>query len=324
LGVVTSITLTIAAALPGCGSYTTTSKSSGGSTSVSATASALPQPDSKLPASGYEAEITTWREARVKRLTSDTGWLTVAGLFWLHPGENSFGTDATNDIVLPDGSAPARAGVFVHDAGTTTIRAFPGTPLVWHDKPVETLKMRSDAEDSTDVVALNDLRFFVIKRSDRWGIRMRDLHSAMRRDFHGIDAYRIDPAYRVEARFEPYVPPRGIPIASIIGTVDTMTCPGALVFKLGGKELRLDPVLEAPDADELFLIFKDETSGDETYGAGRFLYTELPKDGKVVVDFNKAYNPPCAFTAFATCPLPPPENDLPIGIRAGEKAYAEH
>jgi uncharacterized protein (DUF1684 family) len=159
-------------------------------------------------------------------------------------------------------------------------------------------------------------------RGGRHAIRLRDPNAAARRNFHGIDTYPIDLAYRVTARFEPYAPPKKVPIANVIGTVDTMLSPGALVFQLGSRELRLDPLLEEPDATSLFLIFKDETSGSETYGAGRFLYTDLPVDGRVVVDFNRAYNPPCVFTEFATCPLPPPQNDLEAAVRAGEKDYA--
>ena len=276
------------------------------------------------PPASHADEIRAWHAKRVARLQSDTGWLTVAGLFWLEPGENSFGTDPKSDIVLPAGSAPARAGVFVHRDGMTRVRAAPGAPLRSGGKSIQELRLRSDAEDTTDVVELNDLRFFVIKRGDRWGIRMRDLNSPMRRGFTRIDTYPIDEKYRVAARFEPYDPPKRIPIANVIGTVDTMVSPGALLFELGGQALRLDSVLESPEDTSLFLIFKDETSGDETYGAGRFLYTDLPQDGQVMVDFNKAYNPPCAFTAYATCPLPPLQNELSIAVRAGEKNYAQH
>jgi len=273
---------------------------------------------------GYEQEILKWRERRVARLQADTGWLTVAGLFWLHPGQNTFGTDRGNDILLPEGSAPGRAGVFVHEKGVTTVRANPGTDLRCDGRKVETLVMRTDHEDTTDVVELGRLSFYVILRGDRYGIRMRDKESSMRRDFHGIEAWPVDPAYRVEARFEPYEPPHNLPIPTILGTIDSMVCPGALVFELQGKTYRLDPVMESPEDTSLFIIFSDATSGDETYGAGRFLYADLPADGTTIVDFNKAYNPPCAFTPFATCPLPPPENELPVAVRAGEKKYAEH
>jgi uncharacterized protein len=281
-------------------------------------------PQAGSPPPGYEKEIQQWRERRVARLQSDTGWLTVAGLFWLHPGDNTFGTEPGNDILLPSGSAPGRAGVFVHADGITTVRANPGTELHCDGRQVSSLVMRTDNEDSTDVVELGRLSFYVILRGDRYGIRMRDKESPMRQKFHGIEAWPVDPAYRLEARFEPYEPPRTLPIPTILGTVDSMLCSGALVFELDGKTYRLDPVLESPEDTSLFIIFSDETSGDETYGAGRFLYADLPENGKTIVDFNKAYNPPCAFTPYATCPLPPPQNELPVAVRAGEKKYDEH
>ena len=276
------------------------------------------------PPASYEDEIRAWSERRVSRLRSDTGWLTVAGLFWLEPGENTFGTAPDNAIVLPSGSAPEHAGVFVHADGVTTVRALTGTPLRCRDRDVTVLRLRTDAEDSTDVLELGRLRFHVIVRSGRHGIRMRDLESPMRRDFHGIDSWPVDRAWRIEARFEPYDPPRHVAIPTILGTVDSMLCPGALVFELQGQRCRLEPVIESPDDPSLFVIFADATNGDETYGAGRFLYAEMPKNGRTIVDFNKAYNPPCAFTPYATCPLPPPQNELALPVRAGEKKYGEH
>lgn len=272
----------------------------------------------------YTDEIRAWQKARVERLKADNGWLTVAGLFWLQEGDNTFGCAPGNTIVLPAHSAADLAGVFTHSGGTTTVRANPGVVLRIGAETVTSRALRSDAEGAPDVVEMGRLRFFVIHRGGRDAIRMRDLESWGRTHFNGIRTYGIDPKWRIEARFEPYDPPHRIPIASIIGTVDSMVCPGALVFMAGGREVRLDPVLEEPDATELFLIFSDLTSGDETYGAGRFLYASLPQGGKTIVDFNKAYNPPCAFTEFATCPLPPPQNALPVAIRAGEKKYGNH
>ena len=306
--------------LCGCGgrSASQTQGTLAGSAALGAAAGGAETPEA------YREEIRSYREKRVARLTSDTGWLTVAGLFWLHEGDNSFGTDPKGDIVLPAGSAPEHAGVFAHHTGVTVLHAAAGVPLTSGDKPVQELQMRTDAEGDYTILSLNDLRFFVIKRGARWAIRMRDLNSPMRREFQDIQVYPTDESYRVSARFDPYTPPKKIPIANIIGTVDTMLSPGALAFDLGGKPCRVDPVLEAPGDTQLFLIFKDETSGEETYGAGRFLYTDLPKNGRVTVDFNKAYNPPCAFTAYATCPLPPPQNELPLAVHAGEKNYGHH
>ena len=286
---------------------------------VAAVAAPQPVPDP------YSAEIQKWRDARVTRLKSDTGWLTVAGLFWLKDGENTFGEDPKNDIVLPaNRKAPARAGSFVHSGGVTRVRALAKTPLVCRGKPVTEMILRTDEDDSTDVLEMGPLRFFVIVRGGKHAIRMRDLESPQRTGFTGIESYDLNPAYKVAAHFEPYSPPKHVPVPNIVGIVDTMLSPGALVFRVDGKEARLDPVLEAPDATQLWCIFSDATSGDETYPGGRFLYCDMPKDGVTTLDFNKAYNPPCAFTAFATCPLPPLQNDLSIPIRAGEKNYGHH
>jgi uncharacterized protein (DUF1684 family) len=274
--------------------------------------------------SAYAADLRAWQERRERNLRSDTGWLTVTGLFWLEEGDHTFGTATGSDMLLPAGSGPARAGVFTHRAGTTSVRAASGVTFLIGGKEVQEATLRPDSHGQPDVLELGRLRFLVIERSGRFGIRMRDLESDARKQFQGIDRYAVDPAWRVEAGFEPYTPPRRIAIASVIGTVDSSLCPGALVFSRDGRTLRLEPILEDPDATSLFVIFSDATSGDETYPAGRFLYCDLPRDGKTMLDFNRAYNPPCAFTPFATCPLPPPQNALPIAVRAGEKTYGEH
>jgi len=164
----------------------------------------------------------------------------------------------------------------------------------------------------------------VIKRGDRIGVRVRDPKSPVRTGFKGLEYFAADPAYKVTAEFVPYEKPRKMPVPTVIGTVEEMDAPGRVRFVIAGKELWLDPVVEDPKEPSLFFIFKDETSGRETYPAGRFLYADMPKDGKVVLDFNKAYNPPCAFTPYATCPLPPKRNALPVRIEAGEKKYADH
>lgn len=282
------------------------------------------EPAASPKPSSYGDEIRAWRERRVERLRADNGWLTVAGLFWLRDGDNTFGCDPKNTIVLPARSAADFAGVFVHHGDATTVRANPGVTLRVGTETITARELKSDAGGAPDVVEMGRLRFFVIRRGGRDAIRMRDLENPARKNFAGIRNYPTDEKWRIEARFEPYVPVRRIPIANVIGTVDSMTCPGALVFTAGGKEVRLDPVLEDPEATELFIIFSDETSGSETYGAGRFLYADLPKDGTTILDFNKAYSPPCAFTEFATCPLPPLQNMLPIAVKAGEKKYGGH
>jgi uncharacterized protein (DUF1684 family) len=251
----------------------------------------------------YESEIATWRKQREERLKAEGGWLSVAGLFWLHEGANTFGKDEKNDIALPDG--PAQAGVFVLSGGKVTVKMNGTEKELW--------------PDSLDLAEAGRVKLYVIKRADRYGIRVKDPGSEMRRNFSGIDYYPAKEAYRVTAKF--VADEKQIPILNIIGTTEPLKSPGVAVFQLNGKEYRVRPVYETPDAKELFYIFKDETSGKETYGAGRFLYSDLPKNGTVELDFNKAYNPPCAFTPYATCPLPPAENKLPVRIEAGEKKY---
>ena len=257
-------------------------------------------------ASTYQNEILEWRRQREAALKAEGGWLTVAGLFWLHEGANTAGRDPKSDVALPDG--PPHAATFDLKNGRVSVTI---------DGKTRTVK-----PDSADAVNVGRLNLYVIKRGDKFGIRLKDPDSEYRREFHGIESYPVNEAYRVTARW--VAEPKKIPILNIIGQTENSECPGYAVFELSGRELRLYPILESPGAKELFYIFKDQTSGKETYGAGRFLYSEMPKDGKVVLDFNKAYNPPCAFTPYATCPLPPPENRLPVRVEAGEKKYGNH
>jgi hypothetical protein len=256
-------------------------------------------------ATAFETDIARWRRAREAALKADGGWLTVAGLFWLHEGVNGFGKDAANEIVLPDG--PAHGGAFELRGGKVTVVAGGISREVPHDSP--------------DAIKVGRLSLFVIQRGDKYGIRLKDPESEYRRNFRGIDYYPARQEYRVTARF--VAEPRPVPILNIIGQTEQYPSPGYAVFRLEGQELRLRPYLEEPDDQQLFYVFRDQTSGKETYGGGRFLYSGMPRDGQVVLDFNKAYNPPCSFTPYATCPLPPAENRLPIRIEAGEKKY-EH
>lgn len=254
-------------------------------------------------ATAYETEIAQWRHQREERLKRDGGWLTLAGLFWLHEGTNTFGKDPGNEIVLPDGEA--KAGAFELHNGKVTVKMDGAIRELW--------------ADSLDVVKVGRLSLGVIKRADQYGIRVKDPDSEYRREFRGIESYPAQPEYKVTAKW--VVAPRKMPILNVLGQTESMDSPGYAVFLLHGHEYRLRPVLETPDAKELFYIFRDRTSAKETYGAGRFLYSDMPADGRVVLDFNKAYNPPCAFTPYSTCPLPPAENRLAARIEAGEKKY---
>jgi uncharacterized protein (DUF1684 family) len=254
-------------------------------------------------ASTYQTEISQWREKREAALKAEGGWLSVAGLFWLKEGSNTIGTGGANDIVLPDG--PATFGAMeLHQGHVRITRGAPAREL----KP-----------DSPDVLQVGRLSLFLIRRGDRFGIRLKDPASEYRRHFTHLECFPASEAWRVTARF--VAEPKKIPILNVLGQTEESDCPGYAVFRLAGQEVRLYPILEEAGAKELFYIFKDQTSGKETYGAGRFLYSDLPRDGQVVLDFNKAYNPPCSFTPYATCPLPPPENRLPMRVEAGEKKY---
>jgi uncharacterized protein (DUF1684 family) len=272
----------------------------------------------------YQRGIEAWRQAREARLRGDEGWLTVAGLFWLKEGENRLGSDPGAEVVLPAHSAPARAGVLRLQKGKVTIEPAAGVPITLHDQPVGRRELRSDVPGPEDVLALGRTRFFVIERSGRLAIRLRDLDSPARKAFAGLRWFPVRPEYRVVGHFTPHPTPKKMPIPNVLGLVEEMISPGTVTFQLQGKQLSLEPVYETPAQDELFFIFRDKTSARETYGAGRFFYADKPRDGEVIIDFNKAYTPPCAFTRFATCPLPPRQNHLPVRIEAGELDDGHH
>ena len=257
----------------------------------------------------YQSEMAEWRKHREAALLADGGWLTVTGLFWLHEGANRFGSEAVNEIVLPNDPALKGGGAFDLDHGKVVLRM-----------DGQSRELHADSMESRDVVTLGSLSLFVIRRGDRYGIRLKDRNSRLRKEFTGLRYFPVTESYRVSARFVPEA--RKITIPNILGQTEDMPSPGYVEFDLEGRKLRLTPVEESPN--ELFFIFRDLTSGRETYGSGRFLHTAMPKDGKVELDFNKAYNPPCAFTPYATCPLPPKQNRLPVRIPAGELNYGAH
>jgi len=280
-------------------------------------------PPGKGSDAAHRAEIEKWRAQRVERLRSEDGWLSLVGLFWLEEGDNLVGTAAANRVVLPSGRAPATLGTIRLSGKEARLEVAAGVLVTHEGKPVRSLLLRSDEEGDPMIVRHGTLSFYLIRRGDRLGVRVKDSGSPVRASFRGIQSYPIRAAWRLDARFEPYEPKKAIPVPNILGTVANEPSPGAVVFEVAGKAWRLDAV-EERGSDELFLIFGDATNGKETYGAGRFLYAPRPgKDGRVVVDFNKAYNPPCAFTPYATCPLPPRQNRLSVRIEAGEKSY-EH
>ncbi len=267
----------------------------------------------------YRQAIAEWRAAREARLRDPYGWLSLVGLHWLKEGENRFGSGEGNRVVLPEGKAPEHAGAFRVAYGEVTLTVASGVTVTHDTEAVRSMVLQDDSDGQPTVLQHGSLRLHVIRRGERLGVRVKDADSSVLGEFKGMDYFSVEPRWRFEARFEPYDPPKALKIPNIIGTVETEPSPGAVVFEADGAVHRLDGVAAG---NSLFLVFGDETNGSETYGGGRFVYTDLPSnDGRLVLDFNKAYNPPCVFTRYATCPLPPRQNRLSLAVRAGEKAY---
>ena len=273
-------------------------------------------------AGSYEAEVQQFQHDREAALTTDTGWLTIAGLFFLSQPRMTFGSDPLSDIVLPAG-APAHAGEFDVQPGKVTVKAAPGVTFRLGNKTITNADLKSDGEGPPDRITLGDLQLWVHMSGGRQSIRLRDRNSRLRKDFVGTSWFPIDKAYRVEATFEPYPKPKTVQVPNILGDVDALTVPGLVSFTLNGQALKMEPVTEGDDKTFWF-IFRDLTSGKETYPAARFLYMPGPVNGKMIIDFNKAENPPCAYNPYATCPLPPEQNRLRVRVEAGEKTYAGH
>ncbi len=277
----------------------------------------------KDSATQHAHEINQWQKQRLERLTKTDGWLTLAGLIWLEEGENSFGSAKTNDVIFPKELGIDLLGwIYVQENGIN-IKIKEGFEVLHDTIPVTSMELQSDADGKPTVLTYNRYSWYVIKREGKYAIRLKDKESKVLKEFKGIDTWPADQHWRMEAEFKPYDPPKNIIIPNVMGSADTNLCFGALEFLIDGKTYTLDPI-GGKGAKNLFIIFSDETSGMESYGGGRFLYVPGPdSNNKVIVDFNKAYNPPCAFTAYATCPLPPEQNHIPVIITAGEKAYGD-
>jgi uncharacterized protein len=283
-------------------------------TLFAAAACAQPPPD-------HTAEIEQWRAQRLERLQAPQGWLSLVGLHWVEPGTHRVGGGKDNDIVLATG--PAQLGTLTLAEGKLQFTAAPDSGVsVDGATPTGAFELLPDSSGKPTVLSFDagQATLQAIERGGRMALRVRDARAKTRTGFVGIEQFPIDAGWRLEARFEAHPAGKTIPIANVIGQLEPMANPGAVVFERDGRTHRLEAVDEGDG--QLFLIFADRTSGKETYGAGRFLYAAPAVDGKTVLDFNKAYNPPCAFNAYSTCPLPPPENRLDIAVTAGEKKYA--
>lgn len=286
---------------------------------VAQTTAAAPEPAS----AALQAEVDAWRAHRFASLTGENGWLSLVALLPLHSGANSLGSAAGSTLRLDRPDVPAHAARISVSGGKVMLKAARGSGITLDGKPVTQLQMQTDASGSPTVLALGTLRFFVIDRLGHLFLRVRDVQNPKRNAFRGVETFPVSDAWSINARFEPYVPAHQVTIMNVLGLEQQIPSPGAVVFEKDGRSWRLDTLDEDPSSDALTLMFADATSGRETYGAGRFLEVPRPSNGSVQVNFNRAYNPPCAFSSFATCPLPPPQNKIALRVEAGEKRY-EH
>jgi uncharacterized protein (DUF1684 family) len=264
-----------------------------------------------------------WRDARRARLASPDGWTSLIGLHWIDPGPHYFGTAATNGIRLAMG--PAHFGMIERKGDAIVLTPDRSAALTLDGEPLlRPTRLKSDADETgASVLGFDEGKGIatVLKRGDRYALRVKHADAETRARFAGIDYWPADAGWRLDGKFVPHPAGKTIPIANIIGTIDAMPNPGKVEFEHGGRTWSLEALDEG---EGLFLIFADRTSGHESYGAGRYIDAADPDaGGRVVIDFNQAYNPPCAFTPFATCPLPPPENRLDLAVNAGEKAYKQ-
>lgn len=273
------------------------------------------QPTTESPKDWIE-----WQQKRHESIAGTNGWTTLISRYWLPEGRTFAGAAPTNGLVLPQGRAAASIGSFVRKGNSVHFEAAPGVMATVDGIVVHELEMKTDASNQPTTMMIGPLSFIIIERGDRFGVRARDPESPSRHHFAGLRYFDYDPSWKIQGRFEAFPSPRIMRVPEASGGMQEFVSPGAVVFSRAGKEYRL-AVAEEEGEQDYFVIFTDLTVGKSTYDAGRFLYVAKPDAaGRVTIDFNRAYTPPCGFTPFATCPRPPPENHLPFEIKAGELA----
>lgn len=278
--------------------------------------------ESQISAKDHAEEVELWYQERVSSLKSDEGWLNLIGLYWLEEGETTFGSGLESGFRLEDDGFPDLIGVFTLEGDKVFFVPRTDSVFIGENEVKGKVKVFDAGTQEFEKLTYNSLRWNIIKRADAYGVRLRDLETAAVTQFEDIERYPVDLDWRLEAKFVPYVPIREIPITNVLGQTTPNPSPGYLEFEKEGRTFKIDALDEG---DQLYLIIADNTSGGETYGGGRYMYVKKPTSGdKVILDFNKAYNPPCVFTPHATCPLPPRQNILDLAITAGEKTFGEH
>jgi uncharacterized protein (DUF1684 family) len=286
-----------------------------------------PPPLPAIAAAEHARIIADWHMQRLDKLQQPDGWLALAGLYWLKPGSNTFGGDSANDFVYPGAAqpTPSRIGTFTLENGTVRFDAEPDVSVTHGDTVITSRVVFGAGLDRPPLLHHGTLEWLIIARADRIGVRLRDAASPVRTEFAGIDRFPVAVAWRFPARFIQREPPDTIEVPNILGTTNHTAIPGIVEFRYHGRKRRLALWKDADDPANFFTAFGDSTNGRGTYGGGRFLWVDAPDaQGRTIVDFNKAYNPPCVFTDFATCPLPPRQNRLPFPIAAGERVWSGH
>ncbi len=267
----------------------------------------------------YVTSLKNWQAENEANLKKDSGWLTVAGLYWLREGENTVGADASNDFVLPEGSAPGDVGVFDFEDRKATFRAADGVTVTQNGEPATRVELEMGEKHA---VAIGELKMWLHYSGPRLAIRLRDLNSSLRKEFTGLKWFAVDPRYKVVAKFTPYAEPKKVDLLNVLGDIESFESPGYVDFELMGTSVRMEPL--STRGGGLWFVFRDGTSGKGSYPAARFLRTEKPENGEVVIDFNRSYNPPCAYNPHTTCPVPTKQNRLKVPVEAGEKNYHEN
>jgi uncharacterized protein len=274
----------------------------------------------------WAVELEQWREKRINDLKTDRGWLSLTGMDWLKEGSNTMGSDVSNDIRFQDGSSAAKVGMIYMMADSFLFVTDPGAEVFYEDEPITGIKMEADDTGNQTILRSGTVQFGIIKRAGKFALRTWDSRAESLANFGEIPIYEPDPNWVISATFHRYDPPRNLVLITLAGTSDDNPNDGYLEFTHEGNTFRFDVVASRADTS-LFVVFGDPTNKDETYGGGRYMYVDRPDTSaslsKVIIDFNKAYNPPCAFTAFSTCAFPPEQNKLPFKVLAGERRYGE-
>lgn len=276
---------------------------------------------SEMSKAEYVSQVNDWHQERIESLKEEDSWLSLVGLHQLDEGTHTFGSDSSNDIVFPP-KAASNIGSINRQGDSFSIEVNSGIDVTHDSVQVSEMDLRTSLSGEPTLLRHKSLLWYIIERRGNYYIRLKDTDHPNFASFVGIDRFPVSQKWRVEATFNPFDEPRTISIPDVLGDVYQDSLFGMLEFTIDGQQYNIAPLGHPTNSDDFFIIFGDKTNGESTYGGGRYIHIPLPgEDGKTYLDFNKAYNPPCVFTEFATCPLPPESNRLPIKVTAGEKVF---